>query len=252
MRQPPDPRDSLERAATVLRDARSVVVFTGAGVSAESGLATFRSGANAIWNDPEVSTYPTPRGYRAHIPKSWRWYAMRAETAANATPNPGHVGIAEIERRVPEFLLVTQNVDGLHHRAGSKSVVELHGNLRETRCFDCNARSPWPSQPADPKCARCGGLLRPDVVFFEEDLPFDALDRARDAAERCDVLISVGTSNLVWPARELPDLAHAAGAAVVIVNVDMTGQMPPSDRVTHLTGSAAEMLPHLVAEAWRS
>jgi len=234
----------------LLRDASSVVVFSGAGVSAESGLATFRSGGNALWNDPEVSTYPTPRGYRAHVPRSWQWYAMRARTAADAAPNPGHIAIAEIERRVPDFLLVTQNVDGLHHRAGSRRVVELHGNLRETRCFDCDARSAWPRLPADPRCARCGGLLRPDVVFFDEDLPADALERARDAAERCDVLVSVGTSNLVWPARELPDLAHSAGASVLIVNVDMTGQMPPGDRVVHLTGTAGDVMPRMVARAW--
>ena len=234
----------------MLRDARSVVAFTGAGVSAESGLATFRSGGNALWNDPEVSTYPTPRGYRAHVPKSWQWYAMRAQAAADARPNSGHVAIAAIERRVPDFLLVTQNVDGLHHRAGSTRVVELHGNLRETRCFDCDARSAWPTQPADPRCARCGGLLRPDVVFFEENLPADALERARAAAERCDVLVSVGTSNLVWPARELPDVAHSAGAHVVIVNLDMTGQMPPGDRVVHLTGTAGDVMPRMVARAW--
>jgi len=234
----------------LLRDASSVVVFSGAGVSAESGLATFRSGGNALWNDPEVSTYPTPRGYRAHVPRSWQWYAMRAQTAADAAPNPGHVAIAEIERRVPDFLLVTQNVDGLHHRAGSRRVVELHGNLRETRCFDCDAKSAWPAQPADPLCARCGGLLRPDVVFFEENLPADTLESARDAAERCDVFVSVGTSNLVWPARELPDVAQSAGAHVFIVNVDMTGQMPPGDRVVHLTGTAGDVLPRMVARAW--
>ena len=251
MHQPaPDSREPLARAAARLRDASSVVVFTGAGVSVESGLATFRTGSNAMWNDADVSTYPTPRGYRAHIPNSWRWYAMRAHTAAGASPNPGHLAIVAIERRLREFLLVTQNVDGLHHRAGSKNVVELHGNLRQTRCFDCDARSSWPTQPADPRCARCGGLLRPDVVFFEENLPPDALERAHEAVERCDLLISVGTSNLVWPARELPDLAHVAGADVVIVNVDMAGQMRPGDRVTHLSGIAGDILPQLVARAW--
>src|SRR5438552_16017141 len=118
----------LERAAELLQDADSVVVFTGAGVSAESGLATFRSGANARWSDPKVVVYPTPGGYRAHVPDSWRWYCMRNEAAERAHPNAAHVAIVEIERRVGDFTLVTQNVDGLHHRAGSRNVIELHGN----------------------------------------------------------------------------------------------------------------------------
>lgn len=240
---------TLALAARRLLAAESVVVFTGAGISAESGLPTFRSGANAFWKNEDLIRYANPRGYRAHSRDAWRWYCMRARTAASVQPNAGHHAIVEIERRVPQFLLVTQNVDGLHQRAGSRSVVELHGNLREPLCFDCGARGQWPAEDADPVCADCQGLLRPDVVFFEEQLPFDAMERARDAAARCDVLIAVGTSNLVWPARELPEFALHHGATVLIVNPDMEGQMRSGDRCIHLQGAAGGVLPALVAHA---
>lgn len=239
-----------ERAADRLRRANFVVVFTGAGVSAESGIPTFRSGANAMWNDADVERYATPRGYRAHSRQAWAWYAARAHAAATVEPNRAHHAIAEIERRAPEFLLVTQNVDGLHQRAGSAKVLELHGNLRRIRCFDCGAKSEWPADDSDSACKRCQGLLRPDVVFFEEDLPPGAMDRARESAERCSVLISVGTSNLVWPAAEIPRYAALSGADVMIVNVDMAGQPLRNDRVTHLPGRAGDVLPTLISLAW--
>src|SRR5688572_11361450 len=199
--------DTVELAAATLRAAKSVVVFTGAGVSAESGLPTFRCGADAMWKSEDVARYANPRGYRAHSRDAWRWYCTRARAARTVEPNPGHRAIAEIERRVVDFVLVTQNVDGLHHRAGSQKVVELHGNLREPRCFECGEHAQWPDEDAEPTCPSCGGLLRPNVVFFEENLPPGALERAQMAAAHCDLLISVGTSNLVWPARELPDYA---------------------------------------------
>jgi NAD-dependent deacetylase len=245
-----DTRLVIEKAAEALRAAKSVVVFSGAGLSAESGLPTFRSGANAMWKNEDVARYANPRGYRAHARDAWRWYCMRAKAAASVEPNAGHRAIVEIERRISSCLVVTQNVDGLHHRAGSRFLLELHGNLREPRCFDCGARARWPDADADPTCERCSGLLRPDVVFFEENLPPGAMERARDAAASCDVLISVGTSNLVWPARELPEFALHSGAVVIIVNPDMEGQLPSSERCYHLTGSAGVMLPDLVERAF--
>jgi NAD-dependent deacetylase len=199
-----------------------------------------------MWNDADVSRFATPRGYRANRARAWEWYTMRSLAAARVLPNPGHLAIVEIERRVPEFLLVTQNVDGLHQRAGSRNVLELHGNLRNVRCFECGSESPWPTMPADPVCERCQGLLRPAVVFFEENLPDGAMDRAREAAEHCDVLISVGTSNLVWPAREIPEFAHACGANVLIVNVEMGGQPAQGERMMHLRGPAGTVLPALI------
>ena len=237
---------TAETAAGLLRGARRVVVFTGAGVSAESGVPTFRSAANALWREVDVRNFAYPDGYRRNQPEAWRWYAERAAKAKDVAPNAGHYAIAEIERHVNEFLLVTQNIDSLHQRAGSKNVLELHGNLREARCFDCGARSDW---IAEPVCAACGGLLRPDVVMFEEDLPDGAMERAREAAASCDLLISVGTSNLVWPATEVPRYAIRGGAQVIIVNPDMEGQ-PWGHHVMQVVGSSGEVLPRVVRLAW--
>ena len=253
-----DVRPELEHAARVLREASRVVVFTGAGVSAESGMPTFRSGSDGLWRQVDLRNFAYPDGYRRNQPDAWRWYAMRAAKAREIEPNRGHVAIAEMERRVPRsarddngFVVVTQNIDSLHQRAGSRNVIELHGNLREVRCFECQARSAWPPLESlpDPVCARCDGLLRPDVVMFEEMLPWGAMERATLASGDCDLLISVGTSNLVWPAAELPRYAQRAGAEVLIVNPDMSGQ--PSGRgVTHLVGASGEILPVLVRLAW--
>ena len=239
----------IDTAAELLGKARRVVVFTGAGVSAESGLPTFRAADNAMWREVDVRNFAYPDGYRRNQPNAWRWYAERAAAARRVQPNPAHHAIAELERRVGDFLLVTQNIDGLHQRAGSRKVLELHGNLRDVRCFDCGARSPWPSAEAEPVCARCGGLLRPDVVFFEEELPPGALDRAMDAATKCDVLISVGTSNVVWPATEVPRVALRGGAKVIIVNPEMAGQ-PSRIGVVPLRGAAGEIMPELVRLAF--
>ena len=237
---------TIDAAAAVLRDARRVVVFTGAGVSAESGVPTFRTAANALWREVDVRNFAYPDGYRRNQPDAWRWYTERAAKAREVVPNAGHHAIAEIERHVGEFLLVTQNIDNLHQRAGSKNVLELHGNLREPRCFDCGARATWSQEPV---CEQCGGLLRPDVVMFEEDLPEGAMDRAREAAVACDLLLSVGTSNQVWPATEVPRYAIRGGAHVIIVNPDMEGQ-PTGRRVTYLIGASGEILPRLVRLAW--
>ena len=246
-----DIADSLALAASKLRVARRVVVFTGAGVSAESGVPTFRSAANSLWRQVDVANFAYPAGYRHNQPAAWRWYAERAAKAREVMPNAGHRAIVAIEEHVPEFLLVTQNIDSLHQRAGSRNILELHGNLRDVRCFDCGARSPWPELASlpDPSCEACGGLLRPDVVMFEEELPRGAMQRAQEWATTCDVLLSVGTSNQVWPATEIPRYASRSGATVVIVNPDMDGQ-PIGRSIIHLAGKSGEMLPRLVERTW--
>jgi NAD-dependent deacetylase len=247
-----EPGDLLEQvidaAARALRGANFVVVFTGAGVSAESGIPTFRSGENALWANAELEQYANPRGYRRRSSDAWRWYAKRAQIAREAEPNPAHHAIAEIERRVPEFLLATQNIDGLHHRAGSEKILELHGTLRRVRCFDCSHYADWPDPIGEPECAHCGGLLRPDVVMFEEELPPGAMDRAIHAARTCDVLLSVGTSNVVWPAAEIPHAAMRAGRSVIVVNPDLDGQ-PSGRAVIRVQSTAVAALPKIV-ERW--
>jgi NAD-dependent deacetylase len=220
-------------------------VFTGAGVSAESGSPTFRSGENALWANADIEQFANPRGYRRRAPEAWRWYAKRAQVAREARPNPAHDAIAEIERRVPDFLLVTQNIDGLHARAGSEKILELHGTLRRVRCFDCSRYADWPDPLGEPTCVQCGGLLRPDVVMFEEDLPPGAMERAIEAARRCDVLVSVGTSNVVWPAAEIPHVAMRAGRPVIVVNPDMEGQ-PWGRTVIRVQSTATAALPKMV------
>jgi NAD-dependent deacetylase len=240
---------ALAAAAGALRAAASVVVFTGAGVSAESGIPTFRSGEKALWANADLEQFANPRGYRRRSSEAWRWYARRAHVAREAQPNPAHYAIAEIERRVPNFLLVTQNIDGLHHRAGSEKILELHGTLRRARCFDCARYADWPDPPGEPACMQCGGLLRPDVVMFEEDLPSGAMDRALDAARRCDVLLSVGTSSVVWPAAEIPNVAVHAGRAVIVVNPVMEGQ-PWGKTVIRVPSTAGAALASIVEQAW--
>jgi NAD-dependent protein deacetylase/lipoamidase len=239
---------AIASAGDALRAAQLVVVFTGAGVSAESGIPTFRSGDDALWANADLEQFANPRGYRRRSSDAWRWYARRAEVARDAMPNAAHFAIAQLERRVPAFLLVTQNIDGLHHRAGSEKILELHGTLRRVRCFDCSRYADWPAPLGEPSCAHCGGLLRPDVVMFEEELPPGAMERAVDAARQCDVLVSVGTSNLVWPAAEIPRAALRAGRTVIVVNPDIDGQ-PRGPSVIQVQSTAASALPVIVARS---
>ncbi|MBI4500904.1 MAG: NAD-dependent deacylase [Gemmatimonadetes bacterium] len=239
----------MVEAAHVLSTARSVVVFTGAGVSAESGVPTYRSGADGLWSAQNMERFANPRGYRANLPDSYAWYRARAEGVRAVEPNPAHLAIAELAILVPALTLVTQNIDNLHQRAGSKDVIELHGHLRTARCEGCAERVDWLAAPAEPRCSSCGGMLRPEVVMFEELLPEQEVAAAMEAAKACDLLISVGTSNQVFPAAEIPLIALAGGATVVIINPDMEGQ-PTHARVIQLPGPAGEVLPQLVDLSW--
>jgi NAD-dependent deacetylase len=238
---------SVQRAAELLRGARSVVVFTGAGVSAESGVPTYRSGADGLWSRQNMERFANPRGYAAHLPESYEWYRARAHGVSQVAPNPGHYAIAKLAAIVPSLTLVTQNVDSLHQRAGSHDVIELHGHLREFRCESCDDHLPWDSAPALPVCPKCSGMLRPCVVMFHENLSESALSRARQAAETCAVLISVGTSNQVWPAAELPGLTLARGGHVIIVNPDLAEQ-PFGHRVLGIAGTAGSTMPAIVQQ----
>lgn len=237
--------------AKALASARRVVALTGAGVSAESGVPTFRDALAGLWARYDPLELATPSAFARHPKLVWDWYASRRDALRAAAPNPGHRALVEIERRVPSFLLATQNVDGLHAKAGSRSLVELHGNLERVRCSrDGEVVDRWNAPAADepPRCPRCGAFLRPDVVWFEEALPAEALERADDAARRCDLMIVAGTSAEVYPAAGLPRTAKAHGALVVEVNPDATPLTPLCDHAIAARSGLA--LPALVAAAW--
>lgn len=237
--------ENLRTASERLRAAKSVVVFTGAGVSAESGIPTYRSGADGLWSRQNLERFANPTGYAANLPESYAWYRARARGVTEVEPNAAHFAIAKLATRVPELTVITQNIDSLHQRAGSVDVIELHGSLRDFRCDACSRRTSWDAVPDQPICASCGGMLRPGVVMFHENLPESALERARDAAARADVLLSVGTSNQVWPAAELPSITLQHGGTVVIVNPDLTGQ-PFHRNVIGIAAAAAVALPAIL------
>lgn len=233
-----------------LRTARRIAVLTGAGVSAESGLPTFRDPLTGLWARYRPEDLATPEAFAQDPALVWAWYRERRALAGKAEPNPGHRALARLETVAPAVTLVTQNVDGLHRRAGSREPLELHGNLFRTRC----TREGTVRQAGDedleedlPYCPDCGALLRPDVVWFGEPLPSAVLERACRAAETCDVFLSVGTSHQVYPAAALPASAAAAGARVIIVD---PGEAPSLFPATHRRGRAGELLPGLLAEAW--
>ena len=233
-----------------LRTANHVAVLTGAGVSAESGVPTFREAQTGLWAQYDPQELATPQAFR-HNPKLvWEWYAWRRELVSQAEPNPGHLALADLESSVPQFMLITQNVDGLHKRAGSQNIIELHGNIMRTKCFD-NGRliQSWPeTDEVPPRCPHCGGMLRPDVVWFGESLPYEALETAVASAQACDIFFSIGTSALIQPAASLPIEAIQAGAFTVEINPQHT---PLTSRVDiALTGGAGSILPALVAAAF--
>lgn len=232
--------------------ARSIAVMTGAGISAESGIPTFRDAMTGLWSRFRPEDLATPEAFRRDPKTVWDWYAGRREQVSRVAPNDGHRALAALEAhalgRGAEFLLVTQNVDGLHRAAGSRYLVELHGNIRRVKCLDHgHPAETWPQEgERPPRCALCGSWLRPDVVWFGEMLPEGALERAIAAAGRCDVFLCVGTSGLVEPAASLPFVALDAEACVIEVNPEPT---PLTQRATlALPGKAGEILPRLVAK----
>jgi NAD-dependent deacetylase len=239
-----------EEFVTALRAAQNVVVLTGAGISAESGVPTFRDAQTGLWAQYDPMQLATPEAFRRDPDLVWRWYMWRRELTRNAAPNPGHEALVRLAELVPSMVLVTQNVDGLHHRAGSQGVLELHGNIVRTVCFECRAAADTVQDLGNgvPRCSRCNGLLRPDVVWFGEALPMDTLARAAEASGACDLFVSVGTSSLVYPAAGLPYQALTAGAPLVEINPEMT---PLTGRATFvLRAPAGVALPALLRATW--
>ncbi len=235
-----------------IRTARRALVFSGAGVSRESGLDTFR-GAGGLWERMRPEELATPEAFRADPGKVWRWYAWRWQTAAAARPNPAHLALVRWESLFPSFLLATQNVDGLHTRAGSRNLLELHGTLLQAKCNRCGKRRDMgeaiAESPDEPPLCACGGPFRPAVVWFGEMLDPSVLGRAQEEAASCDLLLSVGTSSTVYPAAGLIDLARGAGACVIEVNPEPT---PYSRRIDlQIAAPAGEAVPRLTEEIER-
>ena len=245
---------ALAKAVEWLANAQRLVVFTGAGVSAESGIPTFRDQLTGLWAKFDPAQLATATAFRNDPALVWGWYEWRRAQVAKALPNAAHVAIAASARHVPELVVVTQNVDDLHERAGSNDVIHLHGSLQVARCFACARPHPLAQCPSTgveasrlepPRCTHCNGKIRPGVVWFGEDLPETALRTAFKSARNADLLLSVGTSGLVYPAACIPEIARENGARVVHINTE------PADTkdATTLTGRAGEWLPKLLDAA---
>ncbi|MCS6907524.1 MAG: NAD-dependent deacylase [Anaerolineales bacterium] len=240
------PRKLLE----ALRQAQRIAALTGAGVSQESGLRTFREAQDGLWAQYRPEDLATPQAFQRNPKLVWDWYAWRRERVYQAKPNPAHYALAELARLVPHFTLITQNVDGLHQAAGSPNVIELHGNIRRVRCSVCGqVYTQWEQHAEEvPRCRSCNGLLRPDVVWFGENLPPAELEAAFEAARTCELFFSIGTSGVVQPAASLAYLARREGARIVEINAEATPLTPFADFA--FQGKAGVILPALVHAAF--
>jgi len=235
--------EEVARAAETLRSAQRVVAFTGAGVSAESGVPTFR-GAGGLWEGQAVEELASPRGFFADPVKVWRFYEERRRNLASARPNPAHHVLAGWQERFPQYAVVTQNVDGLHQAAGARGVLELHGSIWRVRCLGCGREREERTVPLSqvpPLCPECGTMERPAVVWFGEFLPEMVMAAAFAAIERCEVLVVVGTSAVVYPAAGFVEIASTVGAKVIEVNPEASGMAHFAD--VALRGPAGQLLP---------
>ncbi len=213
-----------EALIDALRSSRHVCVLTGSGISAESGVPTFREAQTGLWEKYDPLQLATPEAFLDNPELIWKWYRWRRDLVENVEPNAGHRALVDLQAQVNEFTLVTQNVDGLHQRAGSQNVIEFHGNLFDDRCFVEGrvVKNAKQNSSEIPTCPECGGNLRPGVVWFGEAIPQIALHDATKAASGCDLFFSIGTSALVWPAAGLAETARANGATIVEINPNST------------------------------
>ncbi|MBI3406520.1 MAG: NAD-dependent deacylase [Acidobacteria bacterium] len=240
----PDGND-LSRAREWLAAAERVAVLTGAGISAESGLPTFR-GPNGLWRNHRPETLATPQAFHRDPKLVWEWYDWRRTVHAKCEPNAGHHALAELEARKSAFTLITQNVDSLHERAGSRRVVHLHGRLWRVRCLNCGKEEENREVPLKqiPPLCDCSGMLRPDVVWFGESLPKSALEESIDAARHAEIFLVVGTSSVVYPAAALPKYALDKGACVIEINPEPTALSEVA--TVSFRGNAGDVLPRII------
>ncbi|MGQ4892173.1 MAG: NAD-dependent protein deacetylase [Candidatus Njordarchaeia archaeon] len=235
----------VKKAANLIENSNFLIALTGSGISAESGIPTFR-GKDGLWKKYRPEQLATLEAFRLDPVRVWEWYNWRIEKVLNAKPNPGHTALAELERKGILKALITQNVDDLHERAGSKNVIKLHGNILEAKCIRCNfkTRISEPFKEIPPKCPNCGNLLRPNVVWFGEPLPQDALSKAYEMLEKADGILVIGTSALVMPAGAFPSHVKHRGGFVVEINLDETHVSMIAD--VSIRGKAGEVLPLIV------
>ncbi len=237
--------DQILLARTRIASARRVTVLTGAGISADSGVPTFR-GADGLWRNFRAEDLATPEAFARDPRLVWEWYNWRREIIATKRPNAAHEAIVEMERRCSQLWLITQNVDGLHRAAGSQSLSEIHGNIWKVRCTGCgvisdNREVPLPALPA---CRLCHSLLRPHIVWFGESLWGEDLRRCNEALEACDLLLVIGTSGVVYPAAGFAAIAKEGGAMVIEINLESTPQSELVD--LSLQGRAKDLVPQLL------
>ncbi|NDJ86265.1 MAG: NAD-dependent deacylase [Chloroflexi bacterium] len=244
----------LETVARMLVDAQRLVVLTGAGMSKESGVPTFREAHDGLWARYDPTSLATPGAFRRNPKLVWDWYTYRRELIAGSAPNPGHHALVALEDLLPQVVIVTQNVDGFHQQVGSSDVICLHGNIQENKCFDdCQgkptlvdiSRLEWDAETGPPTCPYCRqALVRPNVVWFNETLPVAVLERAQQLSQDCDVMLVIGTSGVVYPAAYLPMIAHQSGATVLEINPSPSGISQIA--VQRLAGGSGELLPLIV------
>lgn len=237
----------IHKACSLLKETRALFVLTGAGVSAESGIPTFR-GAQGLWKNYSATDLATPQAFKKDPALVWEWYQWRQGLISNSGPNPAHHALVKFEEMIPLFLLLTQNVDGLHRSAGSKKVLELHGNIFRTRCLQCNKITSYKtptkiSKPFLPKCS-CQGLLRPDVVWFGESIPHAIWQQSLDFLNKADTALICGTSGVVWPAAAIPEIARQKNIKTIEINLEPTPVSSIVDLSIH--GKAGEVLDQII------
>ncbi len=230
-----------------LEKAYSVAVLTGAGISAASGVPTFR-GKDGIWKKFKPEELANYNAFVKNPKLVWEWYEWRRSLIKNVRPNPAHYALVDLENMYKDFAVITQNVDNLHSLAGSNKVIELHGNIMRNKCIECDKPFEGDFDPGKeiPKCPACKGMIRPDVVWFGENLPENQISAAQELAMRCEVFFSIGTSSLVEPAASLPYMAKGNGAYLVEINIEET---PLTGSVNEFfQGSADKILPELIVK----
>lgn len=246
----------IAQAAKLINSAKQIVILTGAGVSKESGIPTFREAQTGLWETYDAQQLATPQAFRNNPKLVWEWYEFRRHMIGEKRPNPGHVALAELEKRFPSTWIITQNIDDLHEQAGSEQVIHLHGNIAQHKCFDNCQGNPtiidttsfeWDKDDGPPPCPHCGAWVRPNVVWFTEMLPEKELNQAFQLSLTCDLMIVIGTSGLVTPAAALPGKAKNRNQAKII-EINPNYSMITSIADIKLEGPSGEIMPQIMKE----